>query len=148
MRIIGIRAANKRVERVEPVDQVSLDEEFQRSINRRGRGVVPITPESVQDVVGAYRLMTVPHQFKYPPPLSGESQPLLPANMLGSTNCLRHATVVVVLPGRETPRRKNLIHRILLFALLMEAIVTCHSSDRTVAWNIPGGLDQPQYSVQ
>ena len=102
MRNIRIRAADKCVKRIKPVNQVGFDQKFQCPINCWWRRFVPILIQAVQDVVCADRLMTVPDQLEDSFPLSGESQATLPANSLGILHRLLDTSFVVMFVGGKS----------------------------------------------
>lgn len=110
--IVGIGAAYEGIERIKSVHQVGLDEKFQGPVHGWWRCVVAIALQTIQNVIRTNRLMAVPYQLKYAPPLAGETQAFLPANQLCGLYGLRYTMIMVVLPGREFARRKSLVHRV------------------------------------
>jgi hypothetical protein len=96
VRNIRIRATDKCVKRIKPVNQVGFDQEIKCPINGRWRSFVPVLIQAIQNVVRANRLMAVPNQFENSFSLRRESQAALPANSLGIPYRLLDTAVVVV----------------------------------------------------
>jgi len=102
VRNIGIRAADKSVQRIKPVNQVGFDQEFERPINRWWCRFVTISVQALKNLVRANRLVTIPDQFENPFPLSGKSETPLLADSLRVLHRLLDATFVVVLIDRKS----------------------------------------------
>jgi hypothetical protein len=113
MRNIRIGAADKCIKRIKPVNQVGFDQKFQRPINCWWRRFVPVLIQTVQDVVRADRLMTVPDQLEDSFPLSGESQATLPANSLGILHRLLDTSFVVVFISGNSAAWYGIAHRVI-----------------------------------
>jgi len=96
-----VRAANERVEGIQTMDQVGLDQEIQRAVDCRWRHFAASTIQAIKDIVRTDRLVTVPDQLEYPPTLFREAKPALTADSYGSRYGLCHAVLVIVLFAGE-----------------------------------------------
>ena len=69
----GIRAADIRIDRIQPVYQIGFDQKIQRPIDCRWRRLFTIAVDSIEDIVGADWLVAVPDEFKNTAAYSRES---------------------------------------------------------------------------
>jgi len=97
MWIARIGTTDKRIERIQAVDEVCLDQEIQRPVDCRRRDLPTSAIEAVQDIVGTDRLVAGPDQLQYPPALLCEAKSSLAADLYGRRNGFRYAMLVIVL---------------------------------------------------
>ena len=72
MRAVRIRATNVGIQRIQAMNKIRLDQEFQRPIDRWRRGPFAITTQRIENIVGADRLVAVPYQLQHPAPNTGQ----------------------------------------------------------------------------
>lgn len=118
------------------MDQVSLNQKIECSINGRRRSFVPVQLELIENLVCANRFMTVPDQFKNTLSLGSESETLLPAESLGPKYRCRYATIMIVICSGKSIDSGNIVHRDAHLSCKGTVIVPCR------------GLEHGQYSVQ
>ena len=104
----GSAARNVGVAARDAMNEAQCFEEREGTVDL-GRGRPAAFPvESLQDVVGAYRLMSGEEQLEHRPSILGEAFLPLPADLLGPGEALRDACTMVMPRGRE--RRGSDLH--------------------------------------
>lgn len=97
MRVFRVYAANEGVERGDAVHQAVFQQEIQRAVHGRRRGAAAVLlAEHGENVVGAQRLVALPHQFQHPAAQRGQAQAFLGAQGIGLGQSAVHAMRVVV----------------------------------------------------
>ena len=77
MALRRIRTADKRIQRIEPMHQASIDQEVQSAVHLgRGRGA-SLLVQDFKDVVGTDRFVAIPDQFQYTTPNRRKTQTAL-----------------------------------------------------------------------
>ncbi len=74
VRAARIGAADVRIDRIEPMDQICLDKKIQGPVNRWWRRLFSFAIDAVQNIVRADRLVAVPDEFQDTAAYSRESQ--------------------------------------------------------------------------
>lgn len=93
---VGPVATDEGVERIDPVDQARVQQEFQRPVDR-GWSRSPAVPGKLgQQLVGAHRIMLAPDELQDPAPQRRQPQAPLGTDLLGNGQCISNTTPVVV----------------------------------------------------
>jgi hypothetical protein len=97
VRVLGVAAADEGVERGDAVHQAVFQQEVQRAVHgRRRRAAAVLLAEHGEDVVGAQRLVALPHQLQHAAAQGGQAQALAGAQRVGLGQCAVHAMGVIV----------------------------------------------------
>ena len=110
MRAARVRATNECIEGIQAMDQVGLDQEFQRAVDCRWRHFPARSIQAIEDIVCANRLVAVPDQLQYPPALLRKPKSSLAADCHRRRNGLRHTMFVIVFFAGEPLFGKCLDH--------------------------------------
>jgi len=96
-----VRAPNERIEGIQAMDQVGLDQEIERPVNCRWCYLPASAIQAVKNIVSTDRFVAVPDQFQDPPALFRKAKSPLAADLHSRRNGLRHAVRVIVLFTRK-----------------------------------------------
>ena len=99
MRIARVLAADKGVQRIQPMHQVRIDQEFQRPVDGWRCDPLAIVAEGGEDIVGAHRLVAVPDQFQYAPASLRQPEALVAAHLVRSIQGAPDTFSMIVGPG-------------------------------------------------
>ena len=83
-----VRATNERIEGIQAMDQVGLDQEIQRAVDCGWRHFPARSIQAIEDIVCTDRLVTVPDQLQYPPALFRKPKSSLAAGKARNTSTL------------------------------------------------------------
>ena len=102
--VLRVAAADEGVERGDAVHQAVFQEEVEGAVHRGRRGAAAILlAEHGENVVGAQRLVALPHQFQHAAAQRGQAQALAGAQGVGFGQGAVHAMGVIV--GTVSQRR-------------------------------------------
>jgi len=105
VRIVGIRATDKRIKRIQSMDEIGLYQEIERPVYGGRRGITAIVFECRQNLVGAYRFMAVPNELQDATTLGGQAKSAFAADPLSSLySSLDTSSVIVFVRGKPAGR--------------------------------------------
>ena len=97
----GIRTTDERIQRIEAMHQSGLDQEVERPVHRRRRGIAVVAAKAIEYVVCTYGTVTFPDEFQNSTPQGGKAKTAIATKPFGGGQRSLDATVVIVMRRRQ-----------------------------------------------